>query len=136
MASMTSRNFRWFALALFAGVLVVGLQWSGNAAQDQKPAEKKTQHPSLSVTGCLQKGNEAGGHYIIGDDRKMWELTSRTVKLDDHVGHKVTVTGTAVHRSAAVEKKLANDEKAEAAGKVFGDMSVSKLEMVSETCSQ
>lgn len=139
MAEKTVRCLRWIGPILLASFFLMGMQLSGRAAQDQAPGaapKKSATHQSLSVTGCLQKGSEAGGHYIVGDDGKMWELSSKSVKLDEHVGHKVTVTGYQLHKSAAAEKKMETGEKAEAAGKDYADLAVSKLQMVSETCSQ
>src|SRR5467141_4481086 len=68
-------------------------------AQDKK-AEK-----SQTVTGCLQKGDEAGEFAIKGEDGKTWGLRSTSVKLDEHIGHKVTVTGSTTHETKAEEKK-------------------------------
>lgn len=48
-----------------------------------------------NVTGCLAKGADGKSYTITGSDGKSYTLTSSTVKLDEHVGHKVTVTGTA-----------------------------------------
>ena len=87
---------------------------------------------SASVTGCLAKGVEAGGFYIAGDDGKVWELAG---KVDSaHVGHKVTVTGQVLHRSADEEAKFADSEKQEAQGKSVADFQVTSLKMVSDSC--
>jgi hypothetical protein len=104
------------------------------AQQNQKPATA-----SKTVTGCLQKGDEPGESLITGEDGKTWELSSKTVKLDEHVGHQVTVTGS-VHRESkaqekAEEKKEGQVENA-AAKEAYGDLRVTALKMVSETCSK
>jgi len=102
-------------------------------AQDKK-AEK-----SQTVTGCLQKGDEAGEFSIKGEDGKTWGLRSTSVKLDQHLGHKVTVTGSTTHETKAEEKA---EEKKEgqvenAASKAeYADLTVTSLKMVSETCSK
>jgi hypothetical protein len=57
---------------------------------------------------------------LEGTDGKTYALTSPTVKLDEHVGHKVTVTG----KSAAVETGATG----------AGGLSVSSLKMVSTQC--
>ena len=104
------------------------------AQENQKPPTA-----SKTVTGCLQKGHEPGELSITGEDGKTWELSSKTVKLDEHVGHQVTVTGSVHHESKAQEKA---EEKKEgqmekAAGKEeYGDLRVTDLKMVSETCSK
>jgi hypothetical protein len=49
--------------------------------------------PADSVTGCLSKGDKAGT-YAITADGKATPVMSKSVKLDGHVGHTVTLTGT------------------------------------------
>ena len=108
------------------------------AATQEKQEHKHTSHIK-SVTGCLQKGDEAGEFSITGEDGKTWELSSKSVKLDEHVGHQVMVTGSAHRESKAQEKA---EEKKEgqmqkAAGKEeYDDLRVSDLKMVSETCNK
>ena len=122
------RKFIVWALSLVFGGLFFSItcsaQMSGNAA----PASAQ------SVTGCLQKGDEAGGFTIAGDDGKVWELHSKKVKLSEHVGHKVTVTGTVAKESKATEDKMEANEKKEASGTEYGDLKVQSMKMVSETC--
>lgn len=138
MSYRIARFFLWLAPMLFMSFFLMGLQTSKSAAQDQKTGttEKKTAHKSFSVTGCLQKGTEAGGYFIAAEVAKVWELGSKTVKLDEHVGHKVILTGYQVHKSKATEEKMAKSEKPEAAGKEYADMSVTSLKMISETCTK
>ncbi len=101
--------------------------------QAQKPMTIKT------LTGCLQKGHEAGDFSITAEDGKTWDLSSTTVKLGEHVGHQVTVTGSA-HRESktaekAEEKKEGQVEKA-ASKEEYGDLLVTDVKMVSETCTK
>jgi hypothetical protein len=102
------------------------------AQESQKPATA-----SKTVTGCLQKGHEPGELSITGEDGKTWDVTSKSVKLNEHVGHQVTLTGSVHHETKAQEKA---EEKKEgqvekAAGKEeYGDLRVTDLKMVSETC--
>jgi hypothetical protein len=66
-------------------------------------------------------------------------VTSKHVKLDEHVGHQVTLTGFAHRESKAQEKA---EEKKEgqienaATKEEYGDLRVTDLKMVSETCSK
>jgi hypothetical protein len=104
----------------------------------EKQGHKPT-NPIKTVTGCLQKGHEAGEFSITGEDGKAWDLSSSKVKLDEHVGHQVTVTGSAHRESKAQEKA---EEKKEgqmenaAAKEEYGDLRVTDLKMVSETCNK
>ena len=78
----------------------------------------------LSVTGCLQKGDEPGEFAITGQDGKTWELRSSRVKLEQHVGHEVTITGSTVRS----EGKTGKEES--------GNLRVTSVKMVSETCNK
>src|SRR5215831_16404865 len=60
------------------------------AAGAQKNGDK---NGNVTVTGCLQKGDEADEFSLTGADGKLYDLKSSSVKLADHVGHKVTVSG-------------------------------------------
>jgi hypothetical protein len=105
-------------------------------AQD-KQAEKPAKE-TKTVTGCLQKGDEAGEFSIAGEDGKVWGLRSSTVKLEDHVGHKVTVAGTASGESKAEAKKEKKEgEVVKASEKEeYGDLRVTSLKMISDTCAK
>ena len=108
-------------------------------AATQEEQDHKTTGPTKIVTGCLQKGVEAGEFSVTGQDGKTWEVSSKSVKLDEHVGHQVTVTGSA-HRESKAEERA--EEKKEgrlekASGKEeFGDLRVTDLKMVSDTCNK
>lgn len=132
------------SLTLVFLVPVVSLAQDAATQGSSKPAAQQQKHRShtKTVTGCLQKGDESGEFTITGKDGKTWGLHSSTVKLEEHVGHEVTVSGSGHPESKAEQKK----EKAEhakegkmekAAGKEeYGDMEVTDLKMVSETCSK
>jgi hypothetical protein len=90
-----------------------------------------------TVTGCLQKGTEAGGFFLTDTDDKDWELYSNSdVSLVDHIGHTITVTGTVVKRSKSQEEKSQPHENKEQGGKHHADLQVSSVKMVSATCSK
>jgi hypothetical protein len=118
----------WLALFVsFSSVLLYGApQMAG-----EKPSATQT------VTGCLQKGTEAGGFFLISTEDKHWELYANPdVSLAEHVGHTVTVTGTVAHRSKAQEEKSQPHEQKEMGGKQHADLQVSSVKMVSATCSK
>jgi hypothetical protein len=113
---------------LFAFALVVSAYVMPTASAQEKMAGGKT-----TVTGCLQKGDEPGEYSITGEDGKTYGLRSKAVKLSQHLGHKVTITGTLRPESAEKEKGEAEEhEKKEAAE--AGDIRVTDLKMVSDTC--
>jgi hypothetical protein len=90
--------------------------------------EKTDNGKAVTVTGCLQKGDEAGEYSITSEDGKRYGLRSKTVGLAKHVGHKVTITGTQV-REESEEK-----EKKESGGGEYADLRVTSLKMISEGC--
>ncbi len=129
------------AVALFVSVTAFAqdTQKPGDARPDSTTAvaqePQKPASPEVTVTGCLLKGDEPGEVAITGEDGRNWELHSTAVKLDEHIGHKVSVTGAIARESKAEEKKEGQIEKA--AGKEeYGDLRVSTLKMVSKTCSK
>ncbi len=114
-------------------VLIVGVSSVLLCAAPQMANEKATQ----TVTGCLQKGTEPGGFFLISTDNKHWELYSNPeVSLAGHVGHTVTVTGTVAHRSKAQEEKSQPHEQKEMEARQHADLQVSSVKMVSATCSK
>ena len=117
-------------LALFVGLSSVLLYGAPQMA-DEKASATQT------ATGCLQKGTEPGGFFLISKDNKHWELyTDPEVSLADHIGHTVTVTGTLAHRSKAQEEKSQPYEQKEMGGRQHGDLQVSSVKMVSASCSK
>jgi len=111
--------------------LTATLMYAAAGAGDEKAAAPQT------VTGCLQKGLEDKGFFLLTADGQHWELyPSSKVSLADHVGHTVTLTGTLAKRSPAQEEKSQPYEKKEITGKGHADLQVSSLKMVSETCSK
>ena len=133
-----------FVSLAFVFVMAVGLRAQDATSQDSAKSgaqEHKSTSHTKTVTGCLQKGDEADEFSITGKDGKTWGLRSSTVKLDQHVGHEVTVSGSAHRESEAEEKKEKAEHKEgqmeKAAGKEeYGDIKVTDLKMMSETCSK
>ena len=110
------------------------------AKQDNtKTAPQENQEKSASktnvVTGCLQKGDQPDEFSITGEDGKSWDLRSSTVKLDEHVGHKVTVTGSPTREAKAEEKKEGQVQNA-GQKEELGELRVISLKMVSQSCTK
>jgi|ERR1700722_1763680 len=130
---MKKLMFVLFAFALLASTV--------SLAQDAaKPETVPVAAPAaaaqpITVTGCLQKGTQPGEVTITGADGKSFDLRSDSVKLDQHIGHQVTVTGTDTRETKAEEKKEGQVEKA-SSKEAYGDLSVTDLKMVSETCTK
>ena len=91
-------RFRTTLLAItMAAAAAVGLHaQAGQPADGQKPAPKPH-----DMTGCLAKGDTATTYRLTdveGGKVKTVEITeaAASLKLDGHVGHKVTITGVGV----------------------------------------
>jgi len=130
MIQKLSRHTAWILPILVVG-LSAALLYAAPQMGNQQTSAVQT------VTGCLQKGLETGGFFVISTDNKHWELyPDKEVSLAEHVGHTVTVTGTVPKRSAAQEEKSQPYEKKETAGKQHSDLQVSGVNVVSETCTR
>lgn len=87
------------------GILVISCSMVLTAGADTK-AKAYHHGQAKSLTGCLEKGDEAGTFkltHVTGGGE--WELVGApaSLKMSEHVGHKVEVSGTSV--SAAVAEK-------------------------------
>ncbi|HEX5385529.1 MAG TPA: DUF5818 domain-containing protein [Gemmatimonadales bacterium] len=101
------------ALLAAVGLLTVALA---------APAPAAAQEPT-SVTGCIAKGSAEGTYTITDADGNTYALTSSSVKLENHVGHRVTVTGTseAMETGMAKDTGMSHDMKSDT-GMPKGDM--------------
>jgi len=138
-----SSNMKKLMIALFAFALLAS---TVVLAQDAaKPETVPVVAPAqltptaaarpITVTGCLQKGTQPSEVTITGADGKIYDLRSDSVKFDQHIGHQVTVTGTDTGATKAEEKKEGQVENA-SSKEAYGNLSVTDLKMVSETCSK
>src|SRR5207249_9775921 len=129
--------FPTLAFVLLTTLVSLAQEPANQDSTKQTTTQEKQEHKAMShtktVTGCLQKGDEPGEFSITGEDGKTWGLRSTSVKLDEHLGHKVNVTGTTTHETKAAEKA---EEKKEgqvenAASKAeYADLTVTSLKMV------
>jgi len=119
------------ALFMFAGV--TGLA----AAQDtKKPTHKKTR----TLTGCLQKGDDANEYNLTTGKGGTWEIKSDSVDLAPHVGHTVTVTGVVsnakMHGMKEDAKEEAKEHGMDKKAKEHGHLTVTDVKMVSDSCKK
>ena len=122
-----------FAARMLASIVVLLMSLTALAQDTTKPSDDQSK--TKAVTGCLQKGDQADLFSITGEDGKSWDLRSSTVKLDEHVGHKVTVTGSPTREAKAEEKKEGEVENA-ARKEALGELRVISLKMVSPSCTK
>jgi hypothetical protein len=119
------------ALFMFAGA--AGLA----AAQD---TTKTTHKKARTLTGCLQKGEDANEYNLATKDGGTWEIKSDSIKLDEHVGHTVKITGVVPNAMAHGMKEDTKEEMKEHGmdkhATEHGHLTVTDLTMVSDTCSK
>ena len=120
-------------VALFMFASTAGLATAQNTT--------KTTHKKVrTLSGCVQKGDDANEFKLTTAKGSTWEIESDSLKLGDHVGHTVTITGVV---SNAKMHGMKEDTKAEAKehgmGKnstEHGHMTVTNLTMVSDKCEK
>lgn len=113
-------------------VTLLPLAMFGQSGSDMGQSGSSMSGQEVSATGCLQKGQEHGGYYLTDENGKTWELMGSG--LAAHVGHKVTVSGSAMEASKSHETKVESAEKAEASSNQHADLKVTNVKMVSESC--
>jgi hypothetical protein len=130
--------FGWIAFALLVSLSAFAQYGQDNNAKSgtQESKATKSEKEAKTVSGCLQKGDEPGEFSIQGEDGKVWGLKSSSVKLEEHLGHKVSVTGSASEESKAEEKREKKEGEVEKASKreEYGDIRVTNLKMISDSC--
>lgn len=110
-----------FSSLIVTGAIGLTLTFSlAPRAGAQQKASPSVKGETVTATGCVtQDPKEKNEYMITGEDGKTWGLKSNTVKLSQHLNHKVTVTG----------KVTKGGHESEA-----GDVNVSELTMVSTSC--
>jgi hypothetical protein len=111
------------AIALATAALLAGGTWTRAHAESGS---------SVSYTGCLAKGAEAGTFMLtnVGDSKDEYELVGGGKDLAAHVGHKVEVKGTLVSGKDAAHAE-GGKTAAEAAHK---HLQVASMKHVAATC--
>lgn len=92
---------------------------------------------TMTLSGCLQKANVKDRFGITGHDGKVYSLRSSSIKLADHVGHTVTVTGRLKRDPARNDYDFEGSEVNEEYGKKVldpVDFEVTRLKAVGASC--
>jgi hypothetical protein len=121
----------------FLALFVFGGTFGLATAQDTtKTTHKKTR----TLTGCLQKGDDANEYKLTTAKGSTWEIKSDSLKLGDHVGHTVTITGVvsnaAMHGMKEDAKAEAKEHGVDKDSTEHGHMAVTNLKMVSDSCKK
>ena len=119
------------ALVLFAGTV-------GRAMAQDTPTT--THNKTRTLTGCLQKGDDANEYKLTTAKGSTWELKSNGHRLSNHVGHTVTITGVVsnaeLHGAKEDAKAEAKEHGMDKDSTEHGHMKVTNLKMVSDSCKQ
>jgi hypothetical protein len=127
-------------LKIVTGVIVL-FMFAGAAGLAMAQDTTKTTHKKTrTLTGCLQKGEDTHEYNLTAKDGGTWEIKSDSVKLDEHVGHTVKITGVVSNATAHAMKEDAKAEMKEHGmdkdAKEHGHMTATALTMVSDTCQK
>jgi hypothetical protein len=74
-------------------MLMALVSWPLVPAGTNQKAATKPININVTITGCLQQGRAADRFILHGPKGKTYALRSSSVKLIEHVGHSVTITG-------------------------------------------
>jgi hypothetical protein len=121
------------SMVFLAGVIL--LSYSGSAFAQDKPKSKVR-----TITGCLSKA-EGGDDYLLrGKNGSTWEVrgSDSGVSPSNHVGHTVTATGVVshskLHNMKEDAKSTAKDAGVKKHDSEHGHLTITSIEMVSESC--
>jgi hypothetical protein len=123
---------------------------SGSASASTAPqATKAKAGGAMTLTGCLEAGSEANTFKLthVADEagagtktaeamKPDWELIGApaSLKMSDHVGHKVTVTGTHASAAAAAKMEGQTGSGSKAKESMERHLKVTSLKHVAPTC--
>ncbi len=96
--------------------------------EDQTAATGKT----ITATGCLASGMSPDQFTLAGDDGQSYQLQSTNVPLAEHVGQKVTVSGTPASGAPPADKPGTQKSSARHSGSA--SLQVKDVQEVSPTC--
>jgi len=106
-------------------------------AQD---SDTKGKSDTRTVTGCLQKTSHQNKFLLVANDGTSWKVHSSTASLADHVGHTITATGTVsnptAHNMKEDTKDMAHDTGMKKDNSEHGSLTVTDVQMVSESCQK
>jgi hypothetical protein len=105
-----------------------GLRYLFLSPPSRRAIGKGEKGKTVTITGCVQKGDEAD-EFAITQNGKKYGLKSTNVKLADHLGHQVTVTGK-ITRGPGQSEEGEKEEQ----GREHADVHVTSLKMISTTC--
>jgi hypothetical protein len=120
------------------GVLIFSMLTGSASLATAQDAKKTTHKKTRTLTGCLQKAEDAKEYNLTTKDGGTWEIKSDSVKLAPHVGHTMTVTGVVsnatLHGVKEDAKSEAKEHGVDKDSTEHGHMTVTNAKMVSDSC--
>ncbi len=115
------------SLALAGSLLVAGISPLAAATSrlTAPDAALRLGAEPVTITGCLEQGDEEGEFHLTTADGKTYDVKSTKVPLAKHVGHTVSITGT------PVEPEPGEEKQGEA-----GELEVTAMKHLSGTCKK
>ena len=103
-------------------------------------SDTKGKSDTRTITGCLSQGDNAKEFNLRANDGSTWEVRSSNVSLAEHVGHTVTATGVVsnatAHNMKEDTKDMAHDTGMKKDTTEHGHLTVTDVQMVSDSCSR
>ena len=120
------------------GVLIFSMFTGTVRLATAQDATKTTHKKTRTLTGCLQKAEDAKEYNLTTKDGGTWEVKSDSVKLAPHVGHTMTITGVVsnatLHGAKEDAKSEAKEHGLDKDSTEHGHMTVTNVKMVSSSC--
>jgi hypothetical protein len=127
-------------LKIVTGVIALFMFVAASELATTQDTTKTTHKKTRTLTGCLQKGDDANEYNLTTKKGSTWEIKSDSVKLDEHVGHTVTITGVVSNATAHGMKEDTKEEMKEHGmdkqATEHGHLTATALTMVSDTCQK
>jgi len=127
-------------LKIVTGVIALFMFVGAAELATTQDTTKTTHKKTRTLTGCLQKGDDANEYNLTTKKGSTWEIKSDSVKLGEHVGHTVTITGVVSNATAHGMKEDTKEEMKEHGmdkhATEHGHLTATALTMVSDTCQK
>lgn len=105
-------------------LMLVALFANSASAWPRKHANREAK---TTVTGCLEKGDGANEYKLTANGKTYKLMPSGNINLADHVGHKVSVTGTKSSESTGATAKTST-------GNMNQELTVTNVKHISDKC--
>jgi hypothetical protein len=125
-------------ICLLAAFLFIAMTASLVFAQDTDDAKSKSN--VRTVTGCLTKGDDANEYLLTSTDGSTWEVRSDKSDLSADLNKTISATGAVsnnkMHNLKEDAKDAAHDTGMKKGNSEHGHMTITDVQMVSDSCQR